>query len=86
MTYSKWLVQASKQTSIHTHGCNEVMLVWGLLRLDPIMENVADVMASDVKCNCSIDIVSEIRCLCQLYLLLLTFPLRKMISKAKIHT
>jgi len=35
--YGKWSVQASKQANIHTHGCNEVMLVWGLLRLAPIM-------------------------------------------------
>jgi len=31
--YGKWLVQASKQANIHTHGCNEVTLVWGSLRL-----------------------------------------------------
>jgi len=30
--YGKWLVQASKQANIHTHGCNEVTLVWGSLR------------------------------------------------------
>ena len=29
--------QASKQANIHTHGCNEVSLVWGLLRLAPII-------------------------------------------------
>ena len=28
--------QASKHTSIHTHACNEVTLVWGSLRLAPI--------------------------------------------------
>ena len=28
--------QASKHTSIHTHVCNEVTLVWGSLRLAPI--------------------------------------------------
>jgi len=28
--------QASKQANIHTHGCNEVMLVWGSLRLAPM--------------------------------------------------
>ena len=27
--------QASKQANIHTHGCNEVTLVWGSLRLAP---------------------------------------------------
>ena len=36
-TRSEWSVQASKhQTNIHTHGCNEVTLVWGSLRLAPI--------------------------------------------------
>jgi len=39
--YSKWSIQANKQASnqanIHTHGCNEVTLVWGSLRLAPIM-------------------------------------------------
>jgi len=34
--YSKWSVQASKQTYTCTHGCNEVTLVWGSLRLAPI--------------------------------------------------
>jgi len=34
--YGKWSVQASKQASEHTHGCNEVTLVWGSLRLAPI--------------------------------------------------
>ena len=29
--------QASKQANIHTHGCNEVMLLWGSLRLAPFM-------------------------------------------------
>ena len=33
MIYGKWLVQAN----IHMHGCNVVMLVWGSLRLAPIM-------------------------------------------------
>ena len=33
MIYAKWLVQEN----IHMHGCNEVMLVWGSLRLVPIM-------------------------------------------------
>ena len=27
---------ASKQTSIHTHVCNAVMLMWGSLKLAPI--------------------------------------------------
>jgi len=27
----------SKQANIHTHGCNEVMLMWGSLRLIPII-------------------------------------------------
>ena len=31
----KWLVQASKQTTIHMHVCNAVTLVWGSLRLTP---------------------------------------------------
>jgi len=31
--YGKWSVQAN----IHTHECNEVMLVWGSLRLAPII-------------------------------------------------
>ena len=34
MIYGKWSVQAN----IHTHGCNEVMLVWGSLRLAPIRD------------------------------------------------
>jgi len=34
--YGKWSVQASKQANIHTHGCNEVTLVWGSLKLAPI--------------------------------------------------
>jgi len=34
--YGKWSVQANKQANIHTHGCNEVTLVWGSLRLAPI--------------------------------------------------
>jgi len=34
--YGKWSVQASKQANIHTHRCNEVTLVWGLLRLTPM--------------------------------------------------
>jgi len=35
--YSKWLVHdPSKQANIHTHGCNEVTLVWGSLRLAPM--------------------------------------------------
>ena len=29
--------QASKQASIHKHVCNEVMVVWGSLRLAPII-------------------------------------------------
>ena len=29
--------QASQQANIHTHGCNEVTLVWGSLRLALIM-------------------------------------------------
>jgi len=29
--------QASKQASIHMHGRNEVTLVWGSLRLTPII-------------------------------------------------
>jgi len=33
--YGKWSVQANKQANIHTHGCNEVTLVWGSLRLAP---------------------------------------------------
>ena len=33
--------QASKQANIHTHGCNEVTLVWGSLRLTPIMCRLA---------------------------------------------
>jgi len=40
VVYGKWLVQASKQASskhthTHTHGCNEVTLGWGSLRLAP---------------------------------------------------
>jgi len=35
--YGKWSVQASKQANIHMHRCNEVMLVWGLLLLAPII-------------------------------------------------
>jgi len=31
-----WSVHASKHTSIHTHACNQVTLVWGSLRLAPI--------------------------------------------------
>ena len=34
LIYRKWSVQASKQT--YTHVWNEVMLVWGSLRLAPI--------------------------------------------------
>ena len=34
--YGIWL-QASKQANIHTHVCNAVPLVWGLLRLTPII-------------------------------------------------
>jgi len=30
-----WSVHASKHTSIHTHACNEVTLVWGSLRSAP---------------------------------------------------
>jgi len=37
--YGKWPVQASKQANIHTHGCNEVALVWGSLRLVPVNHN-----------------------------------------------
>ena len=44
MIYGKWSVhtdqaskQASKQANIHMYGCNEVTLVWGLLRLAPII-------------------------------------------------
>ena len=37
MIYGKWSVQASKQANIHTHGCNEVTLVRGSLRLAPII-------------------------------------------------
>ena len=45
MIYGKWLVQASKQANIHTHGCNEVTLVWGSLRLAPIsMDHTNDHM------------------------------------------
>ena len=36
--------QASKQANIHTHRCNEVTLVWGSLRLAPIMLWVGDYM------------------------------------------
>jgi len=32
-----WSVHASKHTSIHTHAHNEVTLVWGSLRLAPII-------------------------------------------------
>ena len=32
-----WSVHASKHTSIHTHARNEVTLVWGSLRLAPII-------------------------------------------------
>ena len=35
--YGKWLVHAGTQANIHTHVCNEIMLVWGSLRLAPIM-------------------------------------------------
>ena len=35
---SEWSAQASKhQANIHMHGCNEVTLVWGSLRLTPII-------------------------------------------------
>ena len=39
MIYGKWSVQASKQASkqTYTHRCNEVTLVWSLLRLAPII-------------------------------------------------
>jgi len=33
--------QASKQANIHTHECNEVMLVWGSLKLAPIIVQLA---------------------------------------------
>ena len=36
MTYGRWSVQASKQTYTHT-GAMKVTLVWGSLRLAPIM-------------------------------------------------
>jgi len=32
--------QASKQANIHTHRCYEVTLVWGSLRLAPIINSV----------------------------------------------
>ena len=32
-----WSVHASKHTSIHTHARNEVTLVWGSLKLAPII-------------------------------------------------
>ena len=34
--------QASKQANIHTHGCNEVTLVWGSLRLASITISCRD--------------------------------------------
>jgi len=34
----------SKHTYIHTHVCNEVMLVWCLLRLTPIIPMDVDVI------------------------------------------
>jgi len=40
--YGKWSVQASKQANIHMHGCNEVTLVWGSLRLAPITISCGD--------------------------------------------
>ena len=36
----KWSVQTNKRTSIHTHVCNAVKLVWGLLRLIPISDSM----------------------------------------------
>ena len=41
MIYSKWSVQASKKANTHTHGCNEVTLVWDSLRLAPIKLKVS---------------------------------------------
>jgi len=35
------VVGPSKQANIHTHGCNEVTLVWGSLRLAPITSQLA---------------------------------------------
>ena len=35
--YGKWSVQASKQANIHTHVRNDVTVVWGSLRLAPII-------------------------------------------------
>ena len=40
--------QASKQANIHTHGCNEVTLVWGSLRLAPIIPLKANCMSGKV--------------------------------------
>ena len=31
------MVGPSKQANVHTHGYNEITLVWGSLRLTPIM-------------------------------------------------
>ena len=35
----QWLVQASDLANIHTHGRNEVTLVWSSLRLTPIIKH-----------------------------------------------
>jgi len=40
VTSGRWSVQAGN--SIHTHGRNEVMLVWGSLRLTPIIHTEYD--------------------------------------------
>ena len=52
MIYGKWSVQASRPANIHTHGCNEVTLVWGSLRLAPIKLKVSwQIMRTlEVKC------------------------------------
>ena len=46
---------ASKQANIHTHMRNAVPLVWGSLRLAPIitcsMNNVEDTIASNDSCD-----------------------------------
>ena len=46
LTASGQSQQASKQANIHTHRRNEVMLVWGSLRLTTIIPDVS-VMTSD---------------------------------------
>ena len=37
LVYGHKHARASKQANIHTHFCNAVLLVWGSLRLTPII-------------------------------------------------